>query len=149
MSNAPCIYCGELNHRQGSICDLWCKHTNERGIPIVRFNDNQRQPVQNTHQQNRPPQANVVLVEEQDTSSGSDKQEQNVKDLRVLHVQCDCSQCKQKEVVLEKPVTVLAVTRSRKHHQQDKDIEDRVIKDPKVWEEQKKVRMGCLREIQK
>ena len=90
-----------------------------------------------------------MLVEEQDTSSSSDKQEQNVKDLRVLHVQCDCSQCKQKEVVLEKPVTVLAVTRSGKQYQQDKDIEDRVIKDPKVWEEQKKVRMGCLREIQK
>ena len=41
MNNAPCTYCGELNHRQGPNSPLWCKHRNERGIPIVRFNKNQ------------------------------------------------------------------------------------------------------------
>lgn len=119
------------------------------GMKGVRFNENQRQPVQNANQQNRSPQANVVLVEEQDTPAVSGKQQYNGREFRVLHVDSDCSQCKQNDVVLEQPVTVLAVTRSGKHYQQDRGTEDRVMKDPRVWEEQKKVRMGCLKEIQK
>ena len=50
-----------MNHKQGPNCPLWCKHREERGIPIIRYN-NQRPPTQ--AQQNRPPQVNVVIVEE-------------------------------------------------------------------------------------
>ena len=71
MNNAPCTYCGEINHRQGPNCPMWCKHKNERGIPIVRFNENQRQTGPNANQQNRPTQANVVIVEEQDVLPNS------------------------------------------------------------------------------
>ena len=44
---------------------------------------------------------------------------------------------------------MLAVTRSGKQYQIGKRVEDKVMKDPKVWEEQKKVRQGCIKEIQK
>ena len=114
MNNAPCTYCGELNHRQGPNCPLWCKHRNERGIPIVRFNENQRQTGPPANQQNRPAQANVVIVEEQDALPYSSNQEKDVKELRVLHVECDCLGCKQGDDMSEETASVLAVTRSGK-----------------------------------
>lgn len=45
MNNEPCTYCGQLNHRQGPNWPLWCKHREERGIPIIRY-DNQPPLVQ-------------------------------------------------------------------------------------------------------
>ena len=62
MDNVPCTFCATMGHRQGPNCPLWCKHRNERGIPIMKYKDNQRQ--QGPNQQNRAPQANVVIVEE-------------------------------------------------------------------------------------
>ena len=46
-------------------------------------------------------------------------------------------------------VTVLAVTRSGRQYVAEKAHEDRTMKDPKIWEAQKQVRQGCLKEIQK
>ena len=149
MNNAPCTYCGELNHRQGPNCPLWCKHRNERGIPIVRFNANQRQTGPPANQQNRPAQANVVIVEEQEVLPTITDQMQNVKDLRVLHVECDCLECQQEGEILDEPAAVLAVTRSGKQYQKDQKVKDGIFKDPTIWEDQRKVRMGCLKEIQK
>ena len=126
MNNAPCTYCGELNHRQGPNCPLWCKHRTERSIPIIKFNENQRLTGPNANQQNKPAQANVVIVEEQDVLPHSSKQ---------------------KEDLLEESATVLAVTRSGKQYQKDKEVKDTMFNDPTVWEEQKKVRMGCVKEI--
>ena len=137
-NNDACTYCGELNHRQGPNCPLWCKHRNERGIPIVRFNENQRQTAPTQNQQNRAPQANVVSVEESQIEAKEDS-------FRVLHVQCDCSKCIQVESLPENFVTVLAVTRSRKQYVADKTHEDKTMIDPKVWEAQRQVRQGCLK----
>ena len=149
MNNVPCTYCGELNHRQGPNCPLWCKHRNERGIPIVRFNENQRQTGPPVNQQNRPAQANVVIVEEQEALPTVTDQIQNDKDLRVLHVECDCLECQKEDNILEEPAAVLAVTRSGKQNQKDQKIKEGMFKDPTVWEDQRKVRMGFLKEIQK
>ena len=39
MNNEQCTYCGQLNHRQGPNCPLWCKHREERCIPIIRYDN--------------------------------------------------------------------------------------------------------------
>ena len=69
-----------------------------------------------------------MIVEEQDVLVSSSNQMQNVKDLRVLHVECDCLECKQEDDLLEEPASVLAVTRSGKRYQKDKEVKDSVFK---------------------
>ena len=97
-----CEYCSWPGHRIGPNCQLWCRHREERGRPVVRFNEAGRGRGLAPPNQNQAPQANVVLVEmtefpdmeeeEQDYSS-------NISSSQVAEVssscdpQCDCSSC--------------------------------------------------------
>ena len=50
-------------HRIGPLSEMWCKHREERGRPVIRFLEarrGQRQPPGNLQQ---APQANAVLIE--------------------------------------------------------------------------------------
>lgn len=60
-----CDYYGHTGHRIGPQCDLWCRHREERGRPVIRYLEagrGQRQPPPNQQQQ-QAPEANVVIVE--------------------------------------------------------------------------------------
>lgn len=141
-NNNACTYCGQSGHRQGPACELWCKHRNERGIPIVRFNDRQER---NANQQNQPPaQLNVVMleevVEEPQINQGTGGKP------HVEHWRCDCMQCMHIEDVQENQVgDVLAVTRSKRDTGKKKAEEQ----DPINWGVQKEIRTGVIKELQK
>ena len=83
MNNEQCTYCGQLNHKQGPNCPLWCKHREEMGIPIIRYDN---QPPLAQVQQNRAPQASVVIVEEVKQWTKSVFENQQKEYLNVLHV---------------------------------------------------------------
>ncbi|MCO5615024.1 hypothetical protein L7F22_069312 [Adiantum nelumboides] len=137
-SAGACTYCGG-DHRQGPDCPLWCKHREERGIPIIRYDQGKQQM-----QQNPTPQTNVVIVEELEV-----KDSKELNDTKVLHIDCDCSTCIQVEDVLEAAAEVLAVTRSGKEFRNESDISDLSLKDSKVWDAQQECRNKVLKQVQK
>ena len=54
-----------MGHRQVPACELWTKHRNERGIPIVNYPPNNAGANPNNEQRRDPPaQINVVMMEE-------------------------------------------------------------------------------------
>ncbi|MCO5558613.1 hypothetical protein L7F22_012199 [Adiantum nelumboides] len=137
-SAGACTYCGG-DHRQGPDCPLWCKHREERGIPIIRYDQGKQQM-----QQNPTPQTNVVIVEELEV-----KDSKELNDTKVLHIDCDCSTCIQVEDVPEAAAEVLAVTRSGKEFGNESDISDLSLKDSKVWDAQQECRNKVLKQVQK
>ena len=144
-----CDYCGQDGHRIGPLCEMWCKHREERGRPVIRFPEagrGQRQPPGNPQQ---APQANVVLIElpseqeqvqmllkEQETTTMM-QHPQVCQISHNLQMECDCSVCIQIEDCEE--VGALAITRAKG-------------KEALKWEEQEKVRQrvaGQIKKVQK
>lgn len=69
--------------------------------------------------------------------------------LNVFHVQCDCSKCIRVEEIPNEPAPVLVITRSGGKYVADPVISHKEMKHPQYWENQRQVRQGCLKEIQK
>ena len=118
-----CDYCAQAGHRIGPMCELWCKHWEERGRPVIRFQEagrGQRPPPCNVQQ---VPQANMVLIElasDQEESynvSPGHKEASTKGDFQVcnvshsLQMKCDCSSCIQIECCEE--IESLAVKSQR------------------------------------
>lgn len=124
-----CTYCEKEGHRQGPACDLWCKHRNERGIPITRFVGNPqdqrgKMPSQQTTQ------LNAVIVTEPQYLADSDL---------VDHVACDCSECVAQGIAGDdKDASAMVVTRAAKKKQ-----------GPIKWADQEEVRTKVQRRLDK
>ena len=122
-----------MGHRQGLACELWCKHKNERGIPIVQYNDRQNK---NSNQQNVPPaQLNAVLVEGMVGETYIPAQHLDYEEVICSNRWgCDCDQCFQLQGLQENQVPdIMAVTRSKKQDIKKPARVRDIKEDPLQW----------------
>ena len=75
----------------------------------------------------------MVIVEILNQQEETETQESSELSPKVMHVECDCSQCIQVEDVNEEPVNVLAITRSGRKYDNNKIGAEQSIEEPKVW----------------
>lgn len=154
LSNAPdgilkCTYCEKDGHRQGPDCELWCKHREERGIPIVRYPQATRGPRPDSATAPPPAQANAIIVEilEEEVKAGSTGNQkspaavniqQDMQAVKEVLVNCDCSNCILIEDCEEESqeVSTLAVTRSEMKK-----------KGPIHWKEQEGIRKKVTKKL--
>ena len=118
-----------MRNRQGPACDLWCKHRNERGIPITRFVGN-TQDHRGKSSSQQTTQLNAVIVTNDQYLADSDL---------VDHVACDYSECITQGIAdADEDASAMVVTRAAKMKQ-----------GPIKWADQEEVRTKVQRRLDK
>lgn len=146
-----CNYCTKEGHRVGPDCALWCKHREERGMPVVRFGMQTRSQDQQLEPSRNTAQSNMVLVEEtvqHPLGAQHDRRERCLRkgkspmdeEMHKSLWDCDCAQC---QIMIQDSenqgdVPILAVTRSKGKG-----------KAPIVWEDQEKIRRKVSQKLER